>query len=686
MYSSPLILFSLQACQTLSKVQEEQIKKKFEVAYMVAKKEMPFTAYEDFLSMEAHHGVDVGTAYTNRFQCAEFIDCHGEYLAENLKSDLMKAKFYSVLVDGSTDNTITEKEVVYVLYFDPDSDSEKVQVKLSFLYLKDVGVPDANGIRNAIERSFQNIGILPCQVYEKLVGLGADGASVNSGNKSGVKALLSEKAPWLIFQWCVAHRLELALKDALHNSYFKKVDNMLLRLFYLYHKSPKKLFELKSVYDEMKHTFEFDEGGLKPKRACGTRWISFKLAAMKLVFDKFGIYMAHLKKMAPKIQKVKAYLNKWNTPYMLQQVAFFIDVLTPVSHLSKVYQGEGTGIVEAGEALGKMRKRLGKLKSRDIEDFPVIKTCLRRVHEVNGKTVYQGVEFSTKEFKQGLETLKRKKNDVLDSVDSCISSRLDDSSDPLIEKAAVILNAECWLARSKVFNLHVGLDDDDDDVESFADEELMSIFEHFCPLLKNAGVDCTAVELLDEWHALLSYSVKFLKPERNHYLKTWKFLFKSSMVSRWRNVLTLVELLFSIPVSNAKLERLFSRLKRTKVDARGSLGEKRLTNLLRIGEEGPDVATFDVAPVVKFWCSKRNRRPNQGTKRKLCVVDDKENKRRRVQFSDSSDDETEVAHSDIEIISESDMSDSDISVDEGEFWNELFISDSDDDSEFDGFQ
>jgi hypothetical protein len=67
----------------LSLIQQEQLTKKFEVAYMVAKKEVLFAAYEDIVKMEKHHGVDIGTAYTNRFQCAEFIDCHVEYIADN---------------------------------------------------------------------------------------------------------------------------------------------------------------------------------------------------------------------------------------------------------------------------------------------------------------------------------------------------------------------------------------------------------------------------------------------------------------------------------------------------------------------------------------------------------------------------------------------------------------------------
>ena len=70
--------------------------------------------------------------------------------------------------------------------------------------------------------------------------MGADGASVNSGDKQGVRALVQEELSWVVFVWCMAHRLELALKDSLSGTFFKEVDEMLLRKYYLYEKSPKK--------------------------------------------------------------------------------------------------------------------------------------------------------------------------------------------------------------------------------------------------------------------------------------------------------------------------------------------------------------------------------------------------------------------------------------------------------------
>ena len=77
------------------------------------------------------------------------------------------------------------------------------------------------------------------------------------------------------------------------------------------------------------------------------------------------------------------------------------------------------------------------------------------------------------------------------------------------------------------------------------------------------------------------------------------------------NALLLVELLFSIPVSNAKLERMFSKLKRIKTIFRASLSSTRVENLLRIVEDGPPLVEYNVMPAVEAWTAKKYRRPNQ---------------------------------------------------------------------------
>lgn len=180
-------------------------------------------------------------------------------------------------------------------------------------------------------------------MYSKLVGFGADGASMNSGNKNGVKALLKKNAPWLVYTWCVAHKLELALKDALNGTVFDDVDDMLTKLYSLYHKFPQKMHKLKQLHDLL--NYEFEEGSVKPKHASGTRWIAFKLSALRIVLDKYGVYMQHLENLSSDkevtdCQKLKGYLRKWKSSCLLLYVALFIDVLNPAAILSKAFQDD----------------------------------------------------------------------------------------------------------------------------------------------------------------------------------------------------------------------------------------------------------------------------------------------------------------------------------------------------------
>lgn len=137
------------------------------------------------------------------------------------------------------------------------------------LRLADLKHGGAAGIVSCIKESFQSIGITDESFKSKLVGFAADGASVNRGEKDGVIGILKSQQPWVIYVWCVAHRLELALKDALQGTVFDDVDEVLLRLYYLYENSPKKLRQLRELHDIYRQTFEFEEGGVRPKRACG---------------------------------------------------------------------------------------------------------------------------------------------------------------------------------------------------------------------------------------------------------------------------------------------------------------------------------------------------------------------------------------------------------------------------------
>ena len=107
---------------------------------------------------------------------------------------------------------------------------------------------------------------------QKRIGLGCDGCNANMGER-GLRGLLQQRLPWVIGFWCLTHRLELSLKDAPKNTIFSAVGELLLQVYYVYEKSPKKCTELQEVVDKLRACLEPSElplqGGNRPLRACG---------------------------------------------------------------------------------------------------------------------------------------------------------------------------------------------------------------------------------------------------------------------------------------------------------------------------------------------------------------------------------------------------------------------------------
>jgi len=126
-----------------------------------------------------------------------------------------------------------------------------------------------------------------------LISFGTDGASANIAN-SGLKGIFERKLEWIYWSCCLTYRSELTIKNALQGSYFQSIDNMLLKLYYLYEKSAKKCCELSEIINDLKQFLEFDDNDVKPIRASGTRWVTQKLSAMKRILSKYGVYTHHL--------------------------------------------------------------------------------------------------------------------------------------------------------------------------------------------------------------------------------------------------------------------------------------------------------------------------------------------------------------------------------------------------------
>jgi len=133
---------------------------------------------------------------------------------------------------------------------------------------------------------------------------------------------------------------------------FSAIEDLLLHLYYLYEKSPKKSSDLAGIIEDLKEVFGFPKGGNLPIRCQGTRWVSHKRKALQRVVDRYGAYIAHLIALTEDRslktedrECCRGYLRKWKQPKILIGCAMYIEALKPVSLLSLSLQSNGADIV-----------------------------------------------------------------------------------------------------------------------------------------------------------------------------------------------------------------------------------------------------------------------------------------------------------------------------------------------------
>lgn len=92
--------------------------KLFDICYHIAKHELPFTFYPFLAKLEKRHGVELGFTYQNPVQAHTFTEFLAEDIRDKVDEAVQKARYISILIDGSTDRSTSEKELMYVKYLE----------------------------------------------------------------------------------------------------------------------------------------------------------------------------------------------------------------------------------------------------------------------------------------------------------------------------------------------------------------------------------------------------------------------------------------------------------------------------------------------------------------------------------------------------------------------------------------
>ncbi|XP_060782584.1 zinc finger protein 862-like [Neoarius graeffei] len=409
----------------------------------------------------------------------------------------------------------------------------------------------------------------------KLVACCTDGASVMTGAHKGVVARLRETNKHVLGMHCMAHRLELAFKDAVQKcALARQLEDNLSGLNKFYCKSAQNRANLKRCFSMMGQT------PLIPTRVGGTRWVSHLLRAVDQYLRGYNGVTSHLEEVklsnvggvkATQQNKTCGYLKTWWDPVALMFCNFMHDCLTQLSSLSKTVQTSDVTVADVHNCLATTQTILTKYKTRS---GPKVKAHVDQ-HESDDNTVNR---------------VMRAKSLLLDKLCQTLQTRFSDMSMSILQ-ATKLVNLKSW--------------PDAENSEEFGESEVEVLMRHFQDVLTSSGIAVDHIP--DQWTVLKTH----LYETGEFWHKTWPEINRT--LKHWcPDMLSLIDLILTLPASTADCERGFSKMKLAKTDWRSRLTTSSLCDLLVVQLSSPYIDDFDPNPAVQLWhqASTRSRQPD----------------------------------------------------------------------------
>ena len=476
--------------------------------------------------------------------------------------------------DGSTDRSEKEKEVVMIKVL------EDFYPVIKYLEIVEPENTKAEGILGAINKAFDDFGI--DDFHLKVVGYCSDGASVMMGEKKGVIKLfkVTKNAPWVIAVWCLAHRLELAVKDCFKGTYLTTVIETLVSIYYFYKGSAKRMKEADEIAEIMEEQFK------KPEKANGTRWVDHKLRAVTKLIMNWKIIVMHLMSYAEDKSnkgedraKAKGMVKKLQEFKLVWYLHFTKDILNEMAKVSLLFQREDINTASAVSKLQSVNVTLRHLAENPGE------SCQQFEQDLNGTTYKE----HTLNRVIPNDTLQKERRRIVQDLMDCLQSRFENLHDDPLYLACNAFDHKNWPDIQQEAALLL-----------YGVEDIKVVFQHFRVILEHAG--CDLDKALSEWNDLKLHVARNAHFRPVHPLAVWQRVSQEDTEKQdFQNILKIIHLTSVYPLSNAACERTFSVMKRVKSDWRCALNTSTLDDLIRLSIAGPKLQDFNPRSAVHRW-------------------------------------------------------------------------------------
>ncbi|XP_027630683.1 E3 SUMO-protein ligase KIAA1586-like [Tupaia chinensis] len=546
--------------KTMSKVTLGRVENLFRSCHAIAKTGRPLKDFIWMCKLDDMKGVDIGPVFRTNKSAKTFTYFIAEVERKNLREKLEKSKFFSVISDGIINSLIQEAELVYVQF------AHAGKVHCQIVGVQIIDKKDPVGIKNAIEKTLEvNLQLkLSSQDWaKKLVGFGSDNTLGIEGENNGVALLLKEIQPCVQIVYCFAHHLELSYKTAFQSiPLYNNVIDLLHGIYHFYHNSPLHKSSLITAFKGL-HLRP-----VMPSQIGARRWLHGLQAALQNFLKGYPAIVQQLTSAEEdrsdiSQQKAKELLELLLQADIVKFAHFLVDVINVLSILSRVSQNRNSSIADIFATLESTLEILQMYQTR-----PGPKE--RRVDSV---THFHGNHL------RGKENISAVRNMVLTHLIKRLQGCFRDVSQDVV-RATMIGSFKLWPTKIN---------------QEFGEKEVSILLAHYEPVLEAANVEIDEVDT--EWSMLkLEIYARF----QNIRKLTWDFV-NSIYLHKYPNILTLVDLVLTLPASSAEAERGFSQMRRTKSQSHAKINTESMTDILIIQLNSPDISNFDPRKAIHLW-------------------------------------------------------------------------------------
>ena len=528
-------------------------------------------------------------------------------ISKKLQAEPPSAHYYGLLVDDVADISNEEQMVAFIQYFDEDTGGIECKYLFTANVLQKSDSADAKTMHQVISDELSNLQIKK----NNLKGLATDGASVMTGKKNGLAALLKRDpdVSSLVSVHCVCHRLALACTDT--NKSLKKISDTELevtQLWKVFDNSPKKLAAYLKIQQGIKGVILGKKGKKKItkklKKACSTRWLSFDKAIDAVCKDMPAI----LQTLRALKQDAACYglLKKFSKTKKVGVIYILNDVLPILSDLSRQFQQGTINFARIAPSIQRCSDRLLKL----LETKSPVTKFQEDLREGGPLELADLVKCTSGDIDY-LENL----------LDNYVSALIDNIA-TRFQEALPVLNA------MQVFDVLSMPKREHPDFHLHGNDHIDIFAKHFFP-----DDDASKVQLLAEWNAL-KYDLQSWKlpPSQQNKESPAEWAMqrlcqqKYALRAQFPMMMIVVESLLVIPVSNAWPERGASKLKLIKTRLRSGMKGDMLNALMHISLNGvpatSKAATVFIRECVDRWLTVKSRKkiPKPTSQMSVCSL------------------------------------------------------------------